>query len=68
MLKHAPLVAFTLAATALLTACAHQRQPQARCSGPLERINLMAPAGDADNSVELPAGSNDELPEEESAP
>lgn len=67
MFKHAPLVAFTLAATVLLTACAHQRQPQARCSGQLERINLTAPLADADNSAELPTSSSDEPPEQESA-
>ena len=32
-----------------LSACAH-RQPKARCSGPLERINAAAPANTADPS------------------
>ena len=30
-----PLIALAV----FLTGCAHQRQPKARCTGPLERIN-----------------------------
>lgn len=68
MSKQAPFIVLTLAAAVLLTACAHQRQPRARCTGPLERINVTAPAVGDDNRAAPPDASEDQPPEEESAP
>jgi hypothetical protein len=45
MWKTAPLIALALA----LGACAHHRQPKARCTGPLERINVSVPASTTDS-------------------
>jgi hypothetical protein len=63
MPKLAPIIALTLA----VAACAHHRQPKARCSGRLERINVSAPASptdsvphqeDAPNGQQKPEGDN----------
>jgi hypothetical protein len=54
MLKLAPVICLILA----LSACAHQRQPKARCTGPLERINIAAPA-----STERPAPDRSPQPQ-----
>jgi hypothetical protein len=46
MWKLPPIIVLALA----LSACAHHRQPKARCTGPLERINVSAPASTTDPS------------------
>ncbi|MFL6605773.1 MAG: hypothetical protein ACJ8R9_31230 [Steroidobacteraceae bacterium] len=57
MWKPALLIALALA----LSACAHHRQPKARCAGPLERINVSVPASATD-----PSPHRQDAPEEES--
>ena len=55
------IIALTLA----VAACAHHRQPKARCTGHLERINVSEPArrtdpvaqGDAPNEQPKPEGN-----------
>jgi hypothetical protein len=44
MSKLTPIIALTLA----VAACAHHHQPKARCTGHLERINVIAPASSTD--------------------
>lgn len=68
MSKHSSALVLTLAASVLLTACAHQRQPKARCTGPLERINVAALARPADSRVDTPTASHEGPRDEERAP
>jgi hypothetical protein len=60
MWKLPAIIAFTLA----VVACAHHRQPKARCTGHLERINASTPVPSADSSPQQQEPPNDETKRE----
>ncbi len=64
MWKPATLIALALALALALGACAHHRQPKARCTGHLERINVSAPASAKDPGPNPKDGSDTEVKDE----
>ena len=64
MWKLPAIIAFTLA----VVACAHHRQPKARCTGHLERINVSTPANPADPNSQLQEPLDDQTKREGNDP
>jgi hypothetical protein len=64
MWKLPAIIAFTL----VVVACAHHRQPKARCTGHLERINVSTPATPADSSPQQQELPNDQTKREGNEP
>jgi len=59
---------WTIAVLALaLSACAHHRQPKARCTGSLEPINVSTPASTSDPPPASQAAPNEEPNDEGNA-
>lgn len=52
-----------IALTLVVAACAHHRQPKARCTGHLERINVSRPASPTD-----PVTQQEDAPNEQPTP